>query len=285
MQPRELSIKTPHLTFAALEWGEGSPVIALHGWLDNAASFNPLAARLEGIRLIAVDMAGHGLSEHRPHGFSYDIWHYVEDLFYLAKALELERFSLLGHSMGAVISTLAAGSVLQEQVTALVAIDGLCPRPRAAEASPKALTTYITERTTPAEQLPITRYRSKEQAIRARTLGQFPLSKTSAQLLVERSIMQKNDHWVWRSDPRLKLGSPTRFTLEQSVAFLRQIRCPVHGVFARNGPISEWVERYSEHGLPDHIQFHPLIGTHHLHMDGPVDTVANIVNAACGNSL
>ena len=283
MQPRELSIKTPHLTFAALEWGEGIPVIALHGWLDNAASFTPLATQLEGIRLIAVDLAGHGLSEHRPQGFSYDIWHYVEDLLYLTQALELDRFGLLGHSLGAAISTMAAGSVLQEQVSTLVAIDGLCPRPRQPEMTPNVLTTYITERTMPIDTLPITRYRSKEQAIRARTLGQFPLSRTSAQLLVERSIMQSDDHWIWRSDPRLKLGSPTRFTLEQSLAFLRQICCPAHGIYALDGIVSELIENYCvDLGL---MQFHPLTGSHHLHMDGAVDSVANIVNSAFGHPL
>ena len=51
---------------AGLQWpGEGEPVLALHGWLDNAASFQPLAEPL-GHPLVALDFAGHGHSEHRP---------------------------------------------------------------------------------------------------------------------------------------------------------------------------------------------------------------------------
>ena len=68
MQPRDIEIKTERMTFSALEWGnaDDKPVLALHGWLDNAASFTPLAPRLKNVRLIAVDLAGHGRSQHRP---------------------------------------------------------------------------------------------------------------------------------------------------------------------------------------------------------------------------
>jgi hypothetical protein len=37
-------------------------VIALHGWLDNANSFARLAPQLKGLRIVALDLAGHGYS-------------------------------------------------------------------------------------------------------------------------------------------------------------------------------------------------------------------------------
>lgn len=285
MQPRELSIQTPHLTFAGQEWGDprGNPVIALHGWLDNLASFTPMAARLKGIRLIAVDQAGHGLSEHRPEWFSYDVWHYVEDLVYIAEALQLDQFGLLGHSMGAVVNTMAAGSVLKEQVTGLVAIDGLFPWPRKAEDSPTALREYINQRRIPSDQLPVTRYRSKQQAIRARAMSQFKVSRESAELLVERSIRLAGDDWLWTSDPRLKLGSPARFTLEQALAFPQQVSCPAHMVHVDNGAINDAIQQYRDHLT--NIQFHPMSGNHHLHMDDQVDAIAEIINSVLGRGL
>ena len=43
----------------------GQPrVLALHGWLDNAASFLPLAARLPALDLVMLDLPGHGRSGH-----------------------------------------------------------------------------------------------------------------------------------------------------------------------------------------------------------------------------
>ncbi|WP_257264107.1 alpha/beta fold hydrolase [Endozoicomonas sp. ONNA2] len=285
MQPRELNIQTPHLTFAALEWGDprGCPVIALHGWLDNAASFTPMAARLEGIRLIAVDQAGHGLSEHRPAWFSYDVWHYVEDLVYIAESLALERFGLLGHSMGGVVSAMATGSVLKDQVIGLVAIDGLFPWPRNPENAPKALADYINQRRTPADLLPVTRYRSRQQAVRARAMGQFKISIQSSELLVDRAIIQDGDDWMWTVDPRLKQGSPARFSLEQALAFPRQITCPAHMVYVDSSPIGDIVNQYREQLA--NIHFHSMSGNHHLHMDGQVEAVADIVNSVLGSKL
>jgi pimeloyl-ACP methyl ester carboxylesterase len=66
----EVRLSLPHIELAAHLFGpeDGLPVIALHGWLDNANSFARLAPRLKGLRIIALDMAGHGHSGHRPAG-------------------------------------------------------------------------------------------------------------------------------------------------------------------------------------------------------------------------
>ena len=59
---RELTIRGQRLSFK--EWGspDQPTVLALHGWLDNANSFDALASQLPGVHLIAVDLPGHGLS-------------------------------------------------------------------------------------------------------------------------------------------------------------------------------------------------------------------------------
>src|SRR5690606_16190833 len=65
---RELELDIPAGRIAGLRLGEaGAPrVLALHGWLDNAASFVPLATEFERIgtrvELVAPDLPGHGRS-------------------------------------------------------------------------------------------------------------------------------------------------------------------------------------------------------------------------------
>ena len=53
---------------------DGIPVIALHGWLDNALSFDAIAERQSTWRLVALDLPGHGHSGHKPASGSYGIW-------------------------------------------------------------------------------------------------------------------------------------------------------------------------------------------------------------------
>lgn len=277
--PQQFNIDTPYMRFAACEWGDpnGKVVLALHGWLDNAASFAPLAQHLTGIRLIAVDLAGHGLSDHRPAGANYALWHYVEDLVYIVEALKLQQFGLIGHSMGAIICTMAASAVLQDQVTALLAIDGLLPFPRAPEHATISLRNYIQQRRLPADKLPVTRYRSEIQAIRARMLGQYKVSRQSATLLAERGLNKVDkDAWIWTADPRAKFGSPARFTEAQALAFAQQVTCPLHLVYVEQGECAQTVQHYQS--LLLNVSLYPLEGSHHLHMDGQAEVVAKLTN-------
>ncbi|HAN79843.1 MAG TPA: hypothetical protein DCQ47_00175 [Gammaproteobacteria bacterium] len=98
------------LSFQGLCFGpeNGHRVLALHGWLDNAASFSRIAPLLAGCRVVAIDQRGRGLTDHlrRP----YHIWDGVPDVIEVLEALGWDRAILLGHSMGAAVATIVAGA-------------------------------------------------------------------------------------------------------------------------------------------------------------------------------
>ena len=62
--PRDRRFQLPGLTLAAEIWGSPGdrPVLASHGWLDNAGSFSLLAPLLPNCELVALDLAGHGFN-------------------------------------------------------------------------------------------------------------------------------------------------------------------------------------------------------------------------------
>ncbi|NXO73643.1 SEHL2 protein, partial [Phainopepla nitens] len=99
----ELKFPVPWGHMAAKAWGpsEGHPVLCLHGWLDNANTFDKLIPLLpRGCYYVAMDFSGHGLSSHRPAGCTYHFLDYVTDVRRVAAALQWRRFTLMGHSMG-----------------------------------------------------------------------------------------------------------------------------------------------------------------------------------------
>lgn len=107
LQPFELQVGGARVA-GLRNHGGGPRVLALHGWLDNAASFVPLAPHLSALQLVAIDLPGHGHSAHLPAGASYTTAAAICHVLDVADALGWDRFSLLGHSMGAGIASLTA---------------------------------------------------------------------------------------------------------------------------------------------------------------------------------
>lgn len=80
--------------------GEGFPLLAIHGVPGSIRDFRWLASCLEGpIRLIRFDMPGFANTP-RKTGKGLSFAERADFVLSLADALELERFAVLGHSMG-----------------------------------------------------------------------------------------------------------------------------------------------------------------------------------------
>ena len=122
---KEISFTAPWGIIAAKAWGpkDGKPFLGLHGWLDNANTFDKLAPLLpDNIRFIAVDFPGHGKSAHRWPGMPYLQFEYVADIKKIVSQLGWEKFSFISHSLGAFVASLYAGCFPNE-VENLVLLD------------------------------------------------------------------------------------------------------------------------------------------------------------------
>ncbi|MCR4509996.1 alpha/beta hydrolase [Pseudomonas sp. 32.2.56] len=262
----EVRLRLPHIELAAHLYGpeDGVPVIALHGWLDNAASFSRLAPLLPGLRIVALDFAGHGHSDHRPPGGSYAIWDYAHDVLQVAEQFGWQRFSLLGHSMGAIVSVLLAGA-MPERIARLALIDGLIPYTGEADTAPQKLGEALKAQLALAgKSKPV--YAEFDRAVQARMRGIGAVSREAAELLAQRGLMPVPGGYTWRTDSRLTLPSPLRLTQAHALAFVRSLQCPAKLVMAQQGMLlaqpsmAQLVE-----GLA--IEVAQLPGGHHLHLD------------------
>jgi pimeloyl-ACP methyl ester carboxylesterase len=82
------------------DWGQGQPVVLIHGWPLNADMWSDQASFLaeNGLRVIAYDRRGFGRSAQPWEGYTYDTL--AADLAAVLDRLELTRAVLVGFSMG-----------------------------------------------------------------------------------------------------------------------------------------------------------------------------------------
>ncbi|HRQ64357.1 MAG TPA: alpha/beta hydrolase [Xanthomonadaceae bacterium] len=275
-EPLELRLASG-LVLRGLAWGpaEVTPIVCLHGWLDNAMSFAALAAELPSHRLIALDWPGHGLSDHRPAGAWYHFIDYVDDLGMALDALGLARATLLGHSLGGAVASVFAAA-RPECVERLLVIEGMGPLGSEAERAVEALRKGLDERR---------RHRSRGNgtvypdlaavvAARARVGG---MSLEAAKMLVSRGLEQVEGGFRWRSDPRLTVASPNRFGEARIRAWLAAIACPTLLILAEPPMPYIDIEMMTERlRIVPGMQVLRLPGHHHLHMDDPAPVAAAI---------
>ncbi|QDW67894.1 alpha/beta hydrolase [Luteimonas granuli] len=253
----------------------GAPrVLALHGWLDNAASFVPLAPHLPGIELVAPDLPGHGASDHLPRGMDYSFAGAVHTVLDVADALGWERFGLLGHSMGAGIASLVAAAC-PDRIDRLVAIEAL----GALAEEPARTVERLREAVVATRALPGKRLRVFPDigvAVRARMKANN-LGEEAARLLVERGTVAVDGGWSWSSDPRLTLPTMVRMTEAQVEDLVAGIVCPTKVLFA--DPAQPYLPdplRRARAALLPAGELVVLPGGHHLHMEEPWAVAAAI---------
>lgn len=279
MQPAETSVTAGGLTLAVRTWGEpGLPgIIALHGWQDNAATFDRLAPAIPGYYWVAPDLPGHGRSAHREAGAEYSIWSYAVEVMAIANAMGLATFALVGHSMGGGIASLVAG-LFPERITRLILLDSLGTIATPAAQSPAQLRRGIEQRV----DQPLRRaglYPTREAAIDAR--AKKGITQDAARILGERGIAESADGYFWCHDQRLTLKTLLSLDEEQVAAFLKAIQCKVLLVTSTEAVQREDVIRQRAALIGD-IRIAQLDGGHHQHLEDKAGVISLLVDEFLG---
>jgi pimeloyl-ACP methyl ester carboxylesterase len=191
---------------------------------------------------------------------------WVPQVIEAANVLELDRFALLGHSMGAGICSLVPAAA-PGRVTRLVLMEGAGPLSTPAGKAPTLLRMALEDEMRASSTRPRI-YPDLTSAVSARRHGS-DLDLSSARLLVERAVEPVDGGVRFTFDPRLKTRSRWRFTEEQVLAFLGAIDCPVLAVRASSGwPFPEEQMERRLAAIPRLLRVE-IEGGHHVHLTHP----------------
>jgi pimeloyl-ACP methyl ester carboxylesterase len=219
-----------------LVWGDlaratpEQPLVVLaHGWMDVGASFQFMVDALRQQPgwaerpIVALDWRGFGLSE-CPHTDSYFFADYLGDLDALLDEFAPgQQIDLVGHSMGGNVVMLYAG-VRSERIRKLVNLEGFGMPATEANEAPERYSRWLDEIKKPQA---LKDYDSLAGVAKRLQANNPRLRESFALWLAQHWARQEGERWVINADPAHKRPQPILYRVEEVLAFLRGIQCPV----------------------------------------------------------
>jgi esterase len=205
------------LRLHARSYGQGEPLVLLHGLFGSAAHWHHIAVRLAGHhRVLAVDLRNHGAS---PHSAEMDYPALAADVCAVLDERGLRDAAVLGHSMGGKVA-MAMALCAPQRVRRLAVVD-MAPAVYADTFSPLICA---------ALRLDLAAIQTRECAERL-LAPRIPSPSLRAMLL--QNLVRRDGAWAWR------IGwtaiARNMATLRGFPAALRCCRSDIPALFIRGG--------------------------------------------------
>lgn len=265
-------------------WGPRNirPIVVLHGWQDNAGSFDTLIPLLPSeMSYLALDFPGHGLSSHLPNGLFYSYMDFVYLLNYVRVHFNWDRMSFMAHSMGSIVSFIYAG-VFPNRVDMLIALDTLKPLVR----RPEININFMSFR---GENLPLVEQRNREvdkeppnytyaEMIERMVDGtRGSVTAEMAPFLLKRGIKTTSLHperYYFSRDSRMKYVHEAYFDQGICLELAKRIQVPHLFIKSSDSSFSEIFRNITEtinllKKKNPKFEVHHVQGTHHVHLNNP----------------
>ena len=298
--PNEVTIPVPWGKIAGRQWGneQGKPILAVHGYLDNAASMDGLIPLLplSEYNVVAIDLPGHGFSSHYAPGMTYRLSDALVALRRVQIHFGWEKSNIIAHSMGAAIASWFAAT-FPEHVDRLAMIDlinvGPTPLQKQVRTTRKSLEKNIELNDKLSNTSDPPAYTFLDACGRAFLANQFlhgtdSITRSSVETMMSRGLrkvgVNKNgeDLFTWTTDFRLRIPTPFTVVPEQVEHYAERIQCPLLIIKASDSPwymSEEHAERilkiYSNNN-PNYV-FKKVEGGHHVHLNEP-EKVGPLIN-------
>ena len=232
MQHSSKTLRVNDLALHYLEWGEAAapPIVCVHGYTGSADAFNALARHLQArFHIFALDVRGHGESAWSPAG-AYRYEDQAGDLAEFTRQLGLDKFVLIGTSMGGIIAMTYAAEH-GDRLLGLV-INDIGPD---AEAGTQRITQMVGSR--PDEFASLEEAMAYRRAVSPITAARSAEDQHELALgVLRRGTGAK---WAWKMDPayihqRVEHGPPRRPPLWP---VLQALACPTLVVWGSDSDV------------------------------------------------
>lgn len=272
---RDISIRGAE--YRLYEWGNtDSPLlIYLHGWADTGSTFQFVVDSLSADwRVVAPDWRGFGRSS--CNCSSYWFPDYLADLHALLDIYSTNRPArLIGHSMGANIASLYAGS-LPERVRAFVNIEGFGLPDSDPDDAPGRYRRWIESM---AAETGFAEYRNLE-ALAHRVKKRHPRMNRSEALFVAHEWAAQGSDGIarLRADPRHKLPNPVLYRRAEAQACCRAVTARMLLVMGAN---SDFMHEFGERAVLMYPTAESIAiedAGHMLHFEAPAALARAIEN-------
>ncbi|XP_041978914.1 probable serine hydrolase [Aricia agestis] len=291
----EVEIPVPWGHVAGRWWGprDKQPVIAIHGWQDNAGTWDNLIPLLPpSTAVLCIDLPGHGFSSHYPTGMLYYVfWDGVVLLRRIMKHFKWSKVSLLGHSLGGALSFMYAAS-FPDDVDRIMCIDIASPAVRPPSHLVKSTTAMIDKNIDydhlSEEQLPCLPYEEMIDKVCEAYRGS--ISKENCKVLMRRGMMQHPAHlntpgYFFTRDPRLKVAGLAMMSIETALEYATKVKCKVLNIRAVPGQKWERLDYYLDviEKLKEtaEVKYVEVEGTHHVHLNSPENILKLVQEFIC----
>lgn len=248
-------------------WGTaGDPcVVLVHGGAAHAGWWDHVAPHLSnGHRVVAIDLSGHGESDHRAE-YSLDIW--AREVIEVAEQEGGDHPLVFGHSMGGFVA-LTAGIRYGTGLGGVAAIDSPV---RETSAEAKA---WIAE----GAKLPGHKPRASRDEIIAR-FRTLPADESSLEYVrrhvAAASVREMADGWIWKFDPNIF------FHTRMEPQDLAETPCPVALIRGERGMASRDITAAVSELLGGQVPVTVIPDAgHHIMFDQPIALIATLQTLA-----
>ena len=249
-------------------WGEADDpgIVLVHGGGAHAGWWDHIAPWFSGShRVVAIDLSGHGDSDHRRH-YTLEMW--TEEVMSVARAADVSGpYVVVGHSMGGFVA-IAAAARLGHELAGVIAVDSPVSAP-----DPE-MTSKDLQRAGRSGRA----YQTLDEIVaRFRTIPpQAQYLDYVIEHVARRSARHSQEGWQWKYDSRIftQFASGLR---EFALPYLEQVSCRFALLAAEHGLVTADVSEamYEALGRAAPIVALPDSG-HHPMLDQPLVLVASI---------